>query len=90
MDIDEKGLNNIDMKYLRIIIDKYNGGPVGLSTLATSLSEDKQTIEEYIEPYLIQLGFINKTPKGRTTTLKSYKHLGVKPSKEAVIQEKMI
>lgn len=60
LDIDEYGLDHMDKKYLKIIIEKFEGGPVGLSTLATALSEDKQTLEEYTEPYLIQKGFIKK------------------------------
>lgn len=77
LDIDPMGLNHIDVKYLQIVVSKFGGGPVGVSTLATLLSEDPQTIEEYIEPYLIQLGFIKKTPKGRVITEKGYEHIGM-------------
>lgn len=75
LDIDPAGLNHIDVKYLRTMIDKFEGGPVGLSTLATSLSEDMHTIEEYIEPFLIQLGLIKKTPKGRVVTDAGHRHI---------------
>ena len=77
LEIDEIGLTDIDKEYLKIIIEKFNGGPIGVSTLASSLSEDQQTIEEFIEPYLIRLGFIKKTPKGRLATEKAYNHLGL-------------
>ena len=66
--VDENGLSENDMNYLRLIKDKFSGGPVGLDTLATALGEDKGTIEDMIEPYLIQQGFINRTPKGRQIT----------------------
>lgn len=74
--IDEFGLNTTDRKMLEIIIDKFNGGPVGLKTLSAALSEEESTIEEVMEPYLIQLGLLEKTPKGRTATKKAYTHLG--------------
>lgn len=90
LDIDSKGLNHIDVKYMKIMIDKFGGGPVGLSTLATSLSEDKQTIEEFIEPYLIQLGFVKKTPKGRVITEKGFAHFGLEPKGGSLEQEKLL
>lgn len=77
LEIDPYGLEKIDLKYLRCIADKFQNTPVGLETLASSLSEDKQTIEEYIEPYLLQLGFVRKTPRGRIVTPKGLKHLGL-------------
>lgn len=73
--IDPKGLTHSDRTILETIIHKYNGGPVGLNTIAASLSEDQATIEEFNEPYLIQLGFIERTPRGRTVTELGYKHL---------------
>jgi len=75
LNIDAKGLDDGDIKLLRIIIEKYEGGPVGLSTLATSLSEDPGTIEEVIEPYLIQAGLLKRTAQGRVVTKAGYKHL---------------
>jgi len=73
--IDESGLDRKDREYLLNIIDKYRGGPVGLETIATSISEDPQTLEDVYEPYLIQQGFISRTPRGRVATEKAYKHL---------------
>jgi len=73
--IDYLGLNQSDRQVLEIIIDKFNGGPVGLGTIATALSEEQATIEDVNEPYLIQLGFIERTPRGRTATKKAYDHL---------------
>jgi len=76
--IDSKGLTLSDRMILKTLIDKYNGGPVGLNTIAASLSEDQATIEEFNEPYLIQLGFIERTPRGRVVTDIGYKHLDEK------------
>ncbi len=73
--IDELGLDSKDREYLMGIIDKYRGGPVGLETIATSISEDSRTLEDVYEPYLIQMGFISRTPRGRVVTEKAYKHL---------------
>ncbi len=77
LDIDSLGLMKSDRDILRTIIEKYKGGPVGSSTLAVSLSEEIGTIEEFHEPYLIQLGLIERTPRGRTVTEKAYRHLGL-------------
>ena len=73
--IDDLGLDSKDREYLIGIIDKYKGGPVGLETIATSISEDSRTLEDVYEPYLIQMGFISRTPRGRVVTEKAYKHL---------------
>lgn len=73
--VDEKGLTPSDRKLLETIIDKFNGGPVGLSTIAAALSEEEATIEEFNEPYLLQLGFIERTPRGRIATPHAYEHL---------------
>lgn len=74
--IDEIGLTASDRKFLEILIDKFSGGPVGLKTIAAALGEEEETIEEVIEPYLIQLGLIEKTTRGRVATDKAYLHLG--------------
>ncbi|MFA6397873.1 MAG: Holliday junction branch migration DNA helicase RuvB [Candidatus Paceibacterota bacterium] len=74
--IDEFGLSSSDRKVLEIIIDKFNGGPVGLKTISAATSEEEATVEEVIEPYLIQLGFLERTARGRTATKKAYEHLG--------------
>lgn len=76
LNIDKYGLDEIDNKILTTIIDKFNGGPVGLSTIATALSEDPGTVEEVYEPYLIKEGFIKRTPRGREVTDLAYSHLG--------------
>ena len=76
LNVDKNGLDEMDNKILETIIDKYSGGPVGISTLATSLSENTETIEEVYEPFLIQQGFIIRTPRGRQVTQKGYNHLG--------------
>jgi len=76
LNVDAHGLDEMDNKILTTIIDKFKGGPVGLSTLATAVSESSETIEEVYEPFLIQEGFIMRTPRGREVTEKAYKHLG--------------
>ena len=77
MEIDELGLDYIDRKILNSIINKFGGGPVGLDTLAATISEDSSTIEDVYEPYLLQLGFIARTPRGRIALEPAYKHLGM-------------
>jgi Holliday junction DNA helicase RuvB len=76
LNIDKKGLDDMDNKILTVIIDKFNGGPVGLGTVATAVSEDPGTIEEVYEPFLIKEGLIKRTPRGREATELAYKHLG--------------
>lgn len=78
MEIDKLGLDNIDVKLLNSMMTKFSGRPVGLETLAATINEDKNTIEDVYEPYLLQLGFIARTPRGRVCTKKAYEHLGVK------------
>ncbi len=77
LDIDKKGLDNMDNRILSAIIDKFSGGPVGITTIATAVSEDAGTIEEVYEPYLIKEGFLKRTPRGREATELAYEHLGV-------------
>lgn len=74
--VDEIGLNSSDRKYLEILIEKFNGGPVGLKTISAAMSEEESTIEEVVEPYLIQLGLLERTARGRVATKKAYEHLG--------------
>lgn len=76
LEIDKLGLDNIDRKMMLTIIDKFGGGPVGVDTLAYSIGEENDTIEDVYEPYLLQIGFINRTPRGRIATLAAYKHFG--------------
>ena len=77
LEIDDLGLDNIDKKLLETIIFKYNGGPVGLETLAATANEEVDTVEDVYEPYLMQIGFIARTPRGRIATALAYEHLGV-------------
>ncbi|MBU4321473.1 MAG: Holliday junction branch migration DNA helicase RuvB [Nitrospinae bacterium] len=77
LDVDEKGLDDIDRKLLSIIIEKFSGGPVGVDTLSAALREDKETIEDVYEPYLLQEGFLERTPRGRFATKHAYQHLGI-------------
>lgn len=76
--VDDMGLFETDRNFLRTLIEKFNGGPVGVGTLAAATSEEEATIEEVIEPYLIQLGFIERTPRGRVATDKAYEHIGIR------------
>ncbi|HHN65374.1 MAG TPA: Holliday junction branch migration DNA helicase RuvB [Nitrospirae bacterium] len=77
LDVDERGLDEMDRRLLRTIIEKYGGGPVGIDTLAASLREDKETIEDVYEPYLLQEGLIERTPRGRLATRWAYEHLKI-------------
>ncbi len=78
LEVDPLGLDALDHRYLRCITDNYGGGPVGIETIAAALSEPRDAIEEIVEPYLLQQGFIGRTPRGRIVTSKTYKHLGLK------------
>jgi len=82
LEIDELGLDGVDIKILKTIIQKFDGGPVGIETLSAATGEEKNTIEDVYEPYLLQLGFINRTPRGRVATRKAYEHLGINYSEE--------
>lgn len=77
LEVDKEGLDNTDRVMLRTIIEKFAGGPVGVETLAASISEETDTIEDVYEPYLLQLGFLNRTPRGRVATPAAYAHLGI-------------
>lgn len=77
LQVDRKGLDATDRKILRLMVEHYNGGPVGLNTIAANIGEESSTIEEVYEPYMLQVGFIQRTPKGRTVTRDGYAHLGV-------------
>ena len=82
LEIDEGGLNQTDRDILNLLIEKFGGGPVGLKTIAAALSEEEATIEEVNEPYLMQTGLIERTPRGRTVTKKGYEHLGADVPKQ--------
>jgi holliday junction DNA helicase RuvB len=76
LNVDEHGLDDMDNRILSTIIDKFKGGPVGITTIATAVGEEAGTLEEVYEPFLIQEGFLQRTPRGREVTAKAYEHLG--------------
>lgn len=82
LEVDALGLDAVDKRLLLAIIEKFGGGPVGLDTLAATTGEDAGTIEDVYEPYLLQLGFLNRTPRGRTATPSAYRHYGIEPGSE--------
>ena len=83
LEVDEVGLDSSDVRYLKAIIEKHSGGPVGIETIASTISEDIGTIEEVIEPYLLQIGFLKKTTRGRVATPAAYKHLKINQPKQS-------
>lgn len=87
LEVDEAGLNQTDRDILTIIVEKFDGGPVGLKTVAASLSEEEETIEEVHEPYLMQCGFLERTPRGRAVTQKGYIHLDLSIQKKVSVSE---
>jgi Holliday junction DNA helicase RuvB len=82
MEVDTYGLDEMDRKLLLTIIEKFEGGPVGVGTLSAAINEEKDTIEEIIEPYLIQIGFLNRTPRGRMATQLAYQHFGARSGQQ--------
>ena len=82
LEVDEIGLEPTDRQILKIMMDRFNGGPVGLQALAAGTFEEVDTIEEVYEPYLLQIGFIERTPRGRVATPAAYKHLNIPPPKQ--------
>ena len=83
MDVDAQGLDSMDRRYMSCIIENYGGGPVGVETIAAVLSEQRDVVEDVIEPYLVQQGYIQRTPRGRCMSAKGYKYLGLKAPKSA-------
>ncbi len=81
LDVDNSGLDGMDRRYLNIIIENYSGGPVGIETIAAVLSEQRDVIEDVVEPYLLQQGFVQRTPRGRVVSAKGYQYFGLKPQK---------
>lgn len=77
LDVDQAGFDFMDRKYLRAIIERFDGGPVGLDNLAAAIGEERDTIEDVLEPYLIQQGFLQRTPRGRVATSNTYHHFGL-------------
>ena len=87
LEVDSHGLDALDHRYLTCIARNYEGGPVGIETLSAALSEPRDALEEIVEPYLLQQGFIGRTPRGRVLTLKAFKHLGLSgPARASVAQ----
>jgi holliday junction DNA helicase RuvB len=80
LDVDPLGFDVMDRKLLEAVINRFDGGPVGLDNIAASIGEERDTIEDVIEPYLIQQGFLQRTPRGRVATLSAYRHLGLQPT----------
>ena len=84
LEVDPEGLDGLDRRYLGTVAEKFGGGPVGIETIAAALSEPRDAIEEIIEPYLIQKGFIQRTPRGRVLTPHAFRHLGLaEPQRDA-------
>ena len=82
LDVDSTGLDTMDRRYLKCIAENYDGGPVGVETLSAFLSEQRDMIEDVIEPYLMQRGLVQRTPRGRCLSGKGFEYLGMKPSKK--------
>ena len=82
--MDPHGLDALDRKLLNALVSKFNGGPVGVDNLAISISEELDTLTDVVEPFLIQCGFMVRTPRGRVATRKAYEHLGVQPPSQAL------
>jgi Holliday junction DNA helicase RuvB len=89
LDVDDLGLDDLDRRVLDSIINKFGGGPVGLDTLAASISEEGDTIMDVVEPYLLQLGFLDRTPRGRMATRAAYAHMGM-PFPDTPVQGKLL
>ena len=80
LEVDRHGLDVVDRRILSAIVHKFDGGPVGIATLAAAVGEDRGTLEEIYEPYLLQIGFLDRTPRGRRTTRRAHEYLGASPS----------
>jgi Holliday junction DNA helicase RuvB len=89
-EVDEKGLDKVDRFILSAVIDKFGGGPVGLSTLSIAVGEEPETVEDAYEPYLLQEGFLKRTPRGRVATVRAYEHLGIAPPDPAGGQGRLV
>lgn len=88
-EVDSVGLDKLDQRILRTLVEKFSGAPVGLNTLAVALGEEPETIEDVYEPYLVQLGFVQRTPRGRVATERAYKHLGVTLNSTTMPQDQL-
>ena len=85
LEVDHEGLDRLDREILHAVCDKFGGGPVGLSTLAVAVGEERDTIEDVYEPYLLQRGLLQRTPRGRQATARAWAHLGLEPPKDATL-----
>ncbi len=90
LEVDSRGLDNNDVRYLKALIEKHSGGPVGVETIASTISEDISTIEDVIEPYLMQIGFIKRSPRGRVATKLAYEHFGLPFENQDKKQQKLL
>jgi Holliday junction DNA helicase RuvB len=90
MDVDPLGLDTLDRAYLRVIVERFGGGPVGIEAVAASLGQERDTLEDWIEPYLVQEGFVARTPRGRSATGRAYAHLGIERPRDESKQQKLI
>ena len=90
LEVDINGFDYLDRKFLTAIIDKFDGGPVGIDAIASAIGEERGTVEDLIEPFLIQGGFLIRTPRGRMASGKTYEHFGIKPPKEIIQQEDLL
>lgn len=90
LEVDSMGLDNNDVRYLRALIEKHSGGPVGVETIASTISEDISTIEDVIEPYLMQIGFLKRSPRGRVATRSAYQHFGLSFESQDKKQQKLL
>lgn len=90
LDVDAQGLDSMDRRYMKCIVENYGGGPVGVETIAAVLSEQRDVVEDVIEPYLVQQGYIQRTPRGRCMSEKGYKYLGLTPKKIPVVQADLL
>ena len=87
--VDSLGLDDVDVKYLETIIDRFHGGPVGLETVASAIGEEVMNLEDVYEPYLLQIGLINRTPRGRVVTEKAYSHLEKEHGRSLLREQKL-
>jgi Holliday junction DNA helicase RuvB len=85
LEVDSAGLDRLDREILRAVCEKFGGGPVGLSTLAVAVGEEADTIEDVYEPYLLQSGLLQRTPRGRAATPRAWEHLGLQPPRDAAL-----
>ena len=90
LEVDTGGLDVLDRKLLKVLLEAHNGGPAGIETLAAAISEDRGTIEDTIEPYLLQQGYLQRTPRGRVATLKAWEHMGIRPGSMPGTQNSLV